>query len=104
MALVVSTDGIVSCASRVVTVVAPLNVLRKGGVFQNLSTGIVLRVRLDDDPTVSIGFELPAGGYFAYAAAAPGGGNQTDFYLGDVRVFNPGIVAVDVFLTETESV
>ena len=104
MPLEVGGDGIVSCASRVVTTVVAANAARKGGAIQNLHDGIVLRIRLDADPTVSVGFQLQSKGFFQFGSGVPGIGNSTDFYLGDVRVFNPGIEAVYVVFVEVETV
>lgn len=100
MADITISDATVSCAAGAVTTVAAALATRVLGTIQNTSQAVSLRVRFGADPTATNGFILPPGKAISHGGGVPGQGNNTDFYVGDVRVFNPSAKAVDVFVAQ----
>lgn len=93
-------DAVVTCLPGVVTTVAAARVGRVAGAFQNQDKIGNLIARLGADPSEGVGLIIRPGDSTAFANGTPGQGNSTNFYEGDVRVFNPHNSHIRVFVIE----
>ena len=92
MALTID-ETVTSCPPGVATTVQAATALRLGGVLQNQSSGSTVRVRLGAAPSATLGVLLGPGESMNYhGGAANAQGNGTNYYVGDVRVWNLGTV------------
>jgi len=97
-----TSDAVVSCpgGGTVTTVLAGGALTRVGGIVQNQSKDTAVMVRLGADPGAATGVPLAPLGIIQFGGGVPGNGNGTDFYQGDVRVWNPSPNAVNVYVLE----
>jgi hypothetical protein len=95
-------DGIVTVAANAAATVMAADADRVAAAIQNQSRNTV-RFRLGAVPTVTAGMKLEPGETVSMGSGAPGSGNSTDFYTGDVQVFNMGNEPADIFFCQADN-